>query len=478
VVKIPFLLVCAVGTTAFLTPNPLLTAVGVAVLPWLVHNLSRKGEPPVLLLAALYQWAQAFASVVGANVEGRAIGHDDLLPDAYMAIMLSYAAVAVLALGMRLGRGRTPQQYFRDAYGMIPAINPRRALALYIVVFCIAMFVQAPIGSAGGLKQLFIPLLNIRSAVLLMVFVMGVHDRRFTTMALVVGVFEFFVGFLGFFANYKEVAIYALLAYCTKPRELVNFMRWRMLAFICIVGFSTLTWQAIKGEYRQFLNQGTFTQQVLVSFPAKVEYLVSAVGDLRMSDMVSASGSLVSRLGYTDFFARSIRSVPDRIGFQKGALWAEAIERTLTPRIFFPDKSIVDDSTRTREFTGLNVAGADEGASIGLGYVAETYIDFGPLFMFAIILGLGIFWGATYRFLMYRSKFRLLSFSLAAVYILPGAMLMERSNIKIVGGSVGYLLVITPILHLIGIRVLRFLSRGGRRLAWQSDVDPDFSGGM
>jgi hypothetical protein len=241
-----------------------------------------------------------------------------------------------------------------------------------------------------------------------------------------------------------------------------------MLAFFCIVGLSTLTWQAIKGEYRLFLNQGTSTQQVLVSFPDKVQYLASAVSDLRLADMVNASGSLISRLGYTDFFALSIRSVPDRVDYQYGALWGEAFERTLTPRVFFPDKSNVDDSTRTREFTGLNVAGADDGASIGLGYVAETYIDFGPFLLLFVTFALGVFWGATYRFLLHRSKFLLLSFCLAAVYVLPGAMLMERSNIKIVGGSAGYLLVIAPFLHLFGTKILRFLRGHGRRLALRS----------
>jgi hypothetical protein len=148
--------------------------------------------------------------------------------------------------------------------------------------------------------------------------------------------------------------------------------------------------------------------------------------------------------------------------FEEGLLWGEALEHIVTPRLFFPDKRVIDDSERTRLYTGIDVAGIEQGTSIGLGYVAESYIDFGPTFMFFPILLLGMFFGGIYRFFMTRSKERLLGSALGASILIFQAYTIETSNIKIVGGTVTQLLVLTPLYFAIGGAVMRAITRPTR----------------
>ena len=67
----------------------------------------------------------------------------------------------------------------------------------------------------------------------------------------------------------------------------------------------------------------------------------------------------------------------------------------MMPRGLFPNKpTLGGDSWLVWTYAGLPVAGDAQGTSIGLGYMAEFYIDFGvplmfvPLFLFGILLGL------------------------------------------------------------------------------------------
>ena len=95
------------------------------------------------------------------------------------------------------------------------------------------------------------------------------------------------------------------------------------------------------------------------------------------SSFGNATQGMLDRLSYVDFFAVVLETVPSQLPHENGALWLDAITRPFMPRLFFPSKTVIDDSERTNYYTGLGVAGAEEGTSISLGYVAESYIDFG-----------------------------------------------------------------------------------------------------
>jgi hypothetical protein len=130
----------------------------------------------------------------------------------------------------------------------------------------------------------------------------------------------------------------------------------------------------------------------------------------------------------------------------------------VTPRALFPDKPEINDSDRTNAFCGVRVSGADEGTSISIGYAGESYIDFGPVLMFAPILLLGMFWGWGYRWLSSCSPERPLAIAAGVVFVMSGALLFESSNIKVLGGGITALIAWTLLLRLGGRRMGRFLT--------------------
>jgi hypothetical protein len=221
-----------------------------------------------------------------------------------------------------------------------------------------------------------------------------------------------------------------------------------VVAILVIALFVTIFWQAVKLDYREFLNQGTGAQVVLVPPGQRIKFLADRALSMNWEQFQAGLESSAQRTGYLEYFGSAIHMVPEQIPYQHGRLWGEAIRHVLTPRLFFPDKPAINDSERVNEFTGQQVAGAEQGTSISLGYVAESYVDFGPVLMFVPVLMLGVLFGWAYRVLATTGNKFLLSLAFAVSFILSNAILFESSNIKIVGGSLTSLMV--------GWGVLRF----------------------
>jgi hypothetical protein len=101
------------------------------------------------------------------------------------------------------------------------------------------------------------------------------------------------------------------------------------------------------------------------------------------------------------------------------------------PRLLFPDKRAINDSELTVHYTGLNLAGAEEGTSISMGFMAEAYIDFGPLGMFFPIFALGLVLGGLYRWLVRRPGPEAVFGSAIAIVALMKAQFLETSILKL-----------------------------------------------
>ncbi len=197
-----------------------------------------------------------------------------------------------------------------------------------------------------------------------------------------------------------------------------------------------IVWSAIKGEYRDFLNQGTGSQQVLVPLDERAEKLVSEGNAFSEEQFDEGLQAMLLRISYVQYFAMALESVPSNLPFEDGELWFGAIKHVVMPRLLFPDKPILDDSEMTQKYLGIAVAGLDKGTSIGMGYMAESYIDFGPIGMFVPIFLLGLFYGSIYRFFIARRSNRILGFALGVGILSPAVQDFASSTVKIFGGVV------------------------------------------
>ena len=160
-----------------------------------------------------------------------------------------------------------------------------------------------------------------------------------------------------------------------------------------------IVWSAIKTDYRQYLSGGQRAQIVTTGYADNIGKIVELTEKLDARALAAARTKILRRLSYVEFFSLALRNVPSRLNYEGGALWADAIARPFAPRLLFPQKEAIDDSARTRKYTGMDVAGAKEGTSISLGYISEAYIDFGPVMMMAPVFALGLFYGRIYRWL-------------------------------------------------------------------------------
>jgi hypothetical protein len=105
----------------------------------------------------------------------------------------------------------------------------------------------------------------------------------------------------------------------------------------------------------------------------------------------------------------------------------------------------------------MNVAGSEQDTSIGIGYVGESYIDFGPIGMFIPIFLLGLLYGVINRFFITRTRYKLLGSALAVSVLVFNAYEIETSNIKLLGGVITALLAAIVFYKALGGSVMAYL---------------------
>ena len=84
--------------------------------------------------------------------------------------------------------------------------------------------------------------------------------------------------------------------------------------------------------------------------------------------------------------------------------------------------------------------GEEEGTSISMGYMAESYIDFGPWGMFVPIFLLGLLWGLIYRYFTTTSKIKIFGYGFATT-VLIDTLNFGSNNVKLLGGVLTGLII-------------------------------------
>ncbi len=454
------LAVWLVALLGLLTPNPLLTTAGIAVLPLLAMLLWRPGEPPILLLVVLNQWMQVFVPVLRADLAGQRVGEEIRLPEMELAAWLGLLAVVGLAFGMRLGVGRGAALDDEATARWSLQVKGTRLAAVYSAALALALVLPELAWLVPSLRQPILVLGGLRWIAVFLILWLAVTRNDLRLLAAAVFLLETIIGLGGYFSGFKTVYFLGAVTLLS-VRSQSSRIAWASLAVVSVVAIGLgVVWQAVKLDYRPFLSQGESSQAVLVSPAERYGFLVERTLTLNAADLSRGLESGVDRLGYLEFFARAIQMVPSQIPFQGGQLWGEAVFHLVTPRALFPGKLEINDSDRTNAFCGVRVSGAEQGTSISIGYAGESYIDFGPLLMFVPILLLGMFWGWGYRWLSTCSPERPLGLAAGVVFVMSGAQLFESSNIKLLGGGVTALIAWTLLLRLGGRRMGRFLTGG------------------
>lgn len=439
-----FLLLIPLALLGAMVENSWLAVAAVAVL-WLgLHLLWQEKVSPVLLFIFVYQWLQASIIVFKANYEGLSIASLEAQNGQLtQAVILSLVGLSFLALGMHQGAGKTHDAYIVRLREQILATPSLYWFKIFVVAWAIS--IVAPLGSlfVPGLRQVFQALIGLKWA-FFWVFTYATFSHVGASRRLwwLVFLAELILSFGGFFSDFKTVLIVAALAALPAGVRLTPGRVIGLFSLVMITLTLGVAWTAVKTDYRAFLNKGENVQVVLVSASERYAYLTNAIGKLDANAMGEAFSNMIDRISYVGFFARVLDQVPARIPHENGAVWGDAVLRPFMPRIFFANKSVIDDSQFTSKFTGENVVSeGDQGTSISIGYIGESYIDFGVYLMMLPIFLLGWTYGKFFRWMCnYRSVRGVIGMGLATSVLLPVCFL-ETSITKLFGGFVVSVLV-------------------------------------
>jgi hypothetical protein len=392
---------------AFFTPN-FLISIPVAIFPIFIFRLFWiDGEANVIFWGMMMQWLSASTQLLYCNILGITLAErmkQSIFPGELMeyATLLSILGLFFFALGVFIIIRKLPILKISDA---LTEYSPKKVLTFYAAFSVFKYITSAAIWAFPSVVQFIYFFLYIKWGFFLVAFY-TVHKRAPNLKAylyLIIGV-EVILSFSSFFAdNFTNIVFYTILGLLTVQPKLDP----KAYIFIGIGGVGLLhfmiLWTAIKPEYRSYVSKGQNVQSVLVSRTesnTKFFELISNVGDAQYQVGID---KLVDRLGYIQYFGAALEYVPKTVPHQNGAIYWKAIQHYLVPRFLNPDKAVLDDSKHTAEFTGIVVSGADDASSFSLGYIADAYIDFGPLLMFPALLLFGSLFGIFYKFFIRKS---------------------------------------------------------------------------
>jgi hypothetical protein len=445
-----FVVAVAIVLTATGT-EPALTAMSLGVLIFGAKLLWRPGEPPILFGAFFIQWLQVSLAIFRSSFNG--IQLDSLYGGGYgtsvlyggygtsvgyglvAATWLSLLGLLVLASGIRLAlRGVRPAASTK-LVSEVRQLNPEKAFMLYCFAEVACLGLEAVTWWAPGLAQALIALTNFRWLFFfILAVIIFIQRRRFWLLAFVT-IFEVVRGFLSYYSDYKDVFLVLIIAFLT-ARPKLNI---RSLAVISLIGATVIVlsaaWQEVKSDYRRFLSAGTGQQLVLVGPLEQLDRISELMLDKGIPHLAEGLNDLVQRIEYTYYFGRVVEHVPSVLPHDDGAIWAAAVTHVLTPRLLFPNKGSSWDVDNTQHYAGLKLTQqGGRSTEIPMGYMAESYIDFGSLGMFVPVFLLGLLYGGQYRYILTRPQWQILAFGAAPVLMMPVSK-FETTAIKILGGS-------------------------------------------
>lgn len=368
---------------------------GLAVLVFLIKTQWNIYTPGILIFIFSFQWIQVFAYPLWMNLQGKDM--EGLSGSAPIAFVLSLSGLVVMSIVARSAILRLRVYALEDFVKEAILVDQYRLLLLYGFSTVFLGGIGFVFGSTSGFAQILISVSSVKWIFLLWLgAVVWVRNTNRWWLVLII-FYEFSAGLYSYFSDFKEVIFYVLilsLTFITRIR-FAQFIRLAMVGFL--LGIFMLTWTAIKGGYRAYLNQGTRQQVINVSRSDALSNLTDRVQALRAEDFQKALSMSAYRLQYLYHFSLAMDRVPSRIPHQNGAVWGENISYVLTPRIFNPNKKIYSASIKASQYTGKQFAGLKEGSSFSLGYFADCYIDFGPVGMLLVLGVIGYLIARIYK---------------------------------------------------------------------------------
>lgn len=424
--------------------NPFECLIALTFLPFISYFLLKEGYPQVLFFIMLFQWLQVTAKLFYARIFN--IRFEDLIlnPDtALETFYISIIGLYVITFGIHF-MIKDIDKKSKKSQQPAEKINYRinKVVKFYFVYSVILYFTSDYIWYFPSLTQILFLFINLKWGILFFMFYLMFKNKQYNTLIIIFVTLEIIVSLSNFFSDFKTYLFFIFFAYIGANYKSFNFKKFSYgLLVIGILINMGILWTAVKSDYRGYITNGQAVQTSLIGTGESLTYLAKLLEDLDLKTYKVSSSLLVERISYIDFFSVVRGRVPSVIPHENGMLTLALLEHLLMPRFIFTNKPALDDSRDTQTFTGLNVSGVLQGTSIGMGYFAYLYIDYGPILMMPFLFFWGVIIGFVFITIINKSKNELWQFTLTApLFIVIGGF--ETSLYKVVGGLLIYFITV------------------------------------
>jgi hypothetical protein len=394
--------------------------------------LDVQGRVPVLFAAFAFQWLQVCSGFFYTLVTGRAL-EATLAGDYRRMMYLGLVSIVALAVGIRLG-----YEYLARRTTLRPIDEPVVSTTSLWLVYAGSLGATATLQTlAWQYPMLTQPILALTFARLAILYLLlrRLVAPEFNVVALAgVVVLEIVLGLTSYFAGFREPLVLATLA-VLEVFDRRKAAHWATAGVLFVsASLLGLLWLGVRVEYRRDFADIEMFEESREMRLARLQELTRGWWKQDSHEFWWNLDELMDRLWTVYYPALAIARVPDTLPHTDGALMKAALMHVLMPRVLFPDKPpLPSDSDMVRQYSGVWVAGADEGTSIAFGYVAESYVDFGVPMMFVPMVVWGCFLGVSYRTLQVLIRHREVAIPVLTVVFWLCVYLFERAWAKSMG---------------------------------------------
>lgn len=399
----PFVLIL-VGVFILLSDQPVLMACSLLAYIPVFRAFWKDGEPKTILFGLTFFWLsitiKLFYAVFAAVPYESLSKSSNIIYTSYLTLI----SFLVFSYGIYITTKKAREKNIID-FNKDFGYSFRRILFVFAGASIAVFILKGFVFFFSGLDQLVYAFIDLKLGLIFLLLYYTFSKKDTIPFVLAILTVEVVLSFFSFFASFKDI-LFTVLIILAAPKIKPTLKNIVVFSALIILTFSLLLkWQAVKGDYRAFLNKGSKTSQdVEVSQSEALDKLQElAEKKSNLTDDKNLVYESIDRVSYIQFFSEAMLNVPTFIPFENGKLWAANIAHILLPRAFFPDKASIDDSQMVNKYCVRKVATAKMGASFSLGFVAESYIDFGPVLMFPVILLVGCLLGFIYAQILTQS---------------------------------------------------------------------------
>lgn len=439
IVSVLGLLSAILGPHFFASLLSLVTFIVIIVLFFKLRN-------PIFLtifLALIFQWFQINIKIVYGNISNMPLteqfSYYQDLEFLYLANTLSNIGLCFFGLGIYLPLAKKFKDF--DVTSILSSdYSAKRIVRSYLIFSLGVSFLFLFRNSLPGINTIVVAVVKLKWGLLLITYLYVMASQESKKLFYTILAIEIFLGFTGYFSAFKDFIIIIVLSLLSIKVKLDSKSIVKFSFLFGIVLLFGLVWTAIKVDFREYLSGGTESQQVVVSKTDAVNKLLSEVSTVNFETLGLATNDLLDRISYIEFFSIVLRNVPEYMSYQDGKIVKESTFFYFKPRIFFPNKPIIDDSDHTNKYTNLDLV--DDGqASHSIGFMTDAYIDFGPIGMMLLLSALGIVFGWSMKTLMIKSP----NILWGLIYIVPFYFLLSVYSLnmmKVMGYFITYIVPI------------------------------------